>query len=77
VRFRVSPDASEPWDTALTWLQVARIDARPGRSPRNARVNVVTIDGKTVTWRVDGLDKLTRILDRLRQYQDSIPLAPK
>jgi hypothetical protein len=66
VRFRVSPDTSEPWDTTLRWPQVARIDAGPGRSPRSAQVSVVTIDGKTVTWRVDGLDKLITALDRLR-----------
>lgn len=67
VQFRVSPDAGEPWDTTLRWPQIARIDAGPGRSPRSALVSVVTTDGKTLTWRVDGLDKLVTALDRLRQ----------
>jgi hypothetical protein len=73
VRFRVSPGITEPWDTTLRWHQVARIHARPGRSRRNAQVSVVTTDGKTVTWRVDGLDNLITALDRLRQDQDHMP----
>jgi hypothetical protein len=69
VRFHVSPGTGEPWDTSLIWPQVARVDAGPGRSPRSARISVVTTDGKTVTWRVDGLEKLITALDRLRQDQ--------
>lgn len=76
VRFRGSPSTHEPWDTTLSWPQIARVDARPGRSPRNALVSVVTIDGKTVAWRVDCLDELITALGRLRQDEMAAGQAP-
>jgi hypothetical protein len=69
VQFRFSAVTSSPGDTVLTWPQIVRIYVRPNRSPVNARVDVVTTDGKTVTWSVDGMDDLSAALDLLRLDQ--------
>lgn len=67
VQFRGSASRSEPWDTTLAWPEIARIDARPGGSPLSVRVSVVTPDGKTVTWRTNGMGNLSAALDQLHQ----------
>jgi hypothetical protein len=75
LRFQVSPGITERLDSTLRWHQIARVDARPGRSRRDAQVSVLTTDGKTVTWWVDGFDNLITALDRLRQAQE--PVSPR
>jgi hypothetical protein len=76
VQFQVSRSTNEAWDTTLTWHEIARMDAGPGISPRSARLSAVTTDGKTVTWRFDGLDRLSAALDRLRRDRNAAGTRP-
>jgi hypothetical protein len=66
VNFRATRNDGHSRDTSLAWQQLSRLDVTPGSSPASARIKVVTTDGQTVTWFVNGFQDLSRALSHLQ-----------